>query len=262
VRGGVGLGLDILTDPLTYVTFGAGGAAKTAAGKAARDATERAERRLVEATERATAAGRRMPSARELAEIAVERAEASRAAPRTLKVNVRTPFTRNKARLVAESRLAARAAESVIQPIRSGTLEERDRWMGDQEWFISTFLEPVFRAWLQMALLSGAVTMPNGSALPASKVEKFSKHEWQARRWDWVDPKADTEANILKVKAGLMAPQDLAAAMGYDFDDVLANIKAAQDLAKEYGVRLTAYDGLPGTQNLGVGDGQPANNLE
>jgi hypothetical protein len=75
------------------------------------------------------------------------------------------------------------------------------------------------------------------------------RHEWQARRWDWVDPKADTEANILKVKAGLMAPQDLAAAMGYDFDDVLAGIKAAQDLAAQYGVSLTAYDGLPGANS-------------
>jgi lambda family phage portal protein len=130
--------------------------------------------------------------------------------------------------------------------IRSGTLEERDRWSADQTWFINVFLEPVFRAWLEMALLSGAITMPNGSALPAAKLEKFSRHEWQPRRWDWVDPKADTEANILKVKAGLMSPQDLAAAMGYDFEDTLAAIAQAQALADEFGVRLTAYDATPG----------------
>jgi lambda family phage portal protein len=130
--------------------------------------------------------------------------------------------------------------------IRSGTLEERDRWMSDQEWFIAAFMEPVFREWLRMALLSGAITMPNGSALPASKYEKFSRHEWQCRRWDWVDPKSDVEANIMKVKAGLMSPQDLAAAMGYDFEDVLAAIKVAQELAAQYGVNLNAYDSLPG----------------
>jgi lambda family phage portal protein len=130
--------------------------------------------------------------------------------------------------------------------IRSGTLEERDRWMGDQEWFINVFLEPVFKAWLQMALLSGQVLAPNGSALPANKYDKFARHEWQARRWDWVDPKADTEANILKVRAGLMSPQDLCAAMGYDFEDTLKAIKDAQDLASEFGVHLSAYDALPG----------------
>jgi lambda family phage portal protein len=130
--------------------------------------------------------------------------------------------------------------------IRSGTLEERDRWAADQEWFIATFMEPVFQAWLQWCLMKGLIVMPNGSALPAAKADKFRAHQWQARRWDWVDPKADTEANILKVKAGLMSPQDLSAAMGYDFDDTLAAIKAAQDLAAEYGVRLTAYDATPG----------------
>jgi lambda family phage portal protein len=130
--------------------------------------------------------------------------------------------------------------------IRSGTLEERDRWAADQEWFIATFMEPVFQAWLQWCLMKSLIVMPNGSALPAAKADKFRAHQWQARRWDWVDPKADTEANILKVKAGLMSPQDLSAAMGYDFDDTLAAIKAAQDLAAEYGVRLTAYDATPG----------------
>ncbi len=130
--------------------------------------------------------------------------------------------------------------------IRSGTLEERDRWAADQEWFIGAFMEPVFQAWLQMALLSGAITMPNGSALPASKLAKFARHEWQARRWEWVDPKSDMEAKILSVKAGLMAPQDLSAAMGYDFEDTLAAIAAAQRLAGELGVSLPAYESLPG----------------
>jgi lambda family phage portal protein len=132
--------------------------------------------------------------------------------------------------------------------IRSGALEERDRWADDQEWFIAAFMEPVFQAWLQAALLMGAITMPNGSALPAAKREKFSRHEWQARRWEWVDPKGDMEAKILAVKAGLMAPQDLAAAMGYDFDDTLSAIAAAQTLAAQLGVKLPAYESMPGAQ--------------
>jgi lambda family phage portal protein len=130
--------------------------------------------------------------------------------------------------------------------IRHGVIEERDRWTADQEWFISVFLEPVFREWLSWSLLSGAVTMPNGSRLPAYKGDKFSAHEWQARRWEWVDPKGDMEAKILSVKAGLMAPQDLAAAQGYDFHDVVKAIAAAQALAARYGVSLNAYEGTPG----------------
>ena len=130
--------------------------------------------------------------------------------------------------------------------IRSGTLEERDRWAADQEWFIAVFMEPVFQAWLQTSLLSAVITLNNGSALPASKIAKFKKHEWQARRWDWVDPKGDMEAKILSVKAGLISPQDLCSSMGYDFEDTLKAIAAAQALAKEYNVNLNAYDGTPG----------------
>ena len=132
--------------------------------------------------------------------------------------------------------------------IRSGSLEERDRWAADQEWFIAAFMEPVYLLWLQSALLMGAITMPNGSALPAAKFDKFKKHDWQPRRWEWVDPKGDMEAKILAVKAGLMAPQDLAASMGYDFDDVLTSIASAQKQAAALGVKLTAYDPTPGAQ--------------
>ncbi len=133
--------------------------------------------------------------------------------------------------------------------IRSGTLEERDRWAADQEWFIGCFMEPIFTHWLQMALLSGAITMPNGSALPYAKLAKFRRHEWQPRRWDWVDPKNDMEAKILGVKAGLISPQDLSASMGYDFEDTIKAIADAQDIARDYGISLTAYDGAPGAQS-------------
>ena len=135
--------------------------------------------------------------------------------------------------------------------IRSGTLEERDRWASDQEWFIGAFMEPVYRAWLKRALLAGAIRMSNGSPLPAVKEDKFLAHQWQPRRWEWVDPRADMEAKVLAVKAGLMAPQDLAAAMGYDYQDVVRDIAAARKLAAEFGVPLAAYDAAPGATPAG-----------
>ena len=142
--------------------------------------------------------------------------------------------------------------------IRSGALEERDRWSADQEWFIAAVMEPIYQAWLQTALLSGAITMPNGSPLPAAKAAKFARHDWQPRRWEWVDPKGDMEAKILAVKAGLMAPQDLAAAMGYDFDDTLTAIAAAQNAAAALGVQLTAYDPTPGAQSAAAANAATA----
>jgi lambda family phage portal protein len=129
--------------------------------------------------------------------------------------------------------------------IRSGTLEERDRWSADQEWLIAVCLERLYPMWLRMALLSGAIRLGNGSALPAAKYDKFLAHEWQPRRWDWVDPTNDMNAKILAVQAGLMAPQSISAAMGEDFEDVIVAIAAARKLAAKYGVPLTAYEPKP-----------------
>ena len=125
--------------------------------------------------------------------------------------------------------------------IRSGTLEERDRWASDQQWFIDVLLKRVRSEWLVMSLLSNAITMPNGSPLPASKVAKFAPHEWIGRRWEWVDPQKDMNARIAGVSAGLLAPQDLSAQMGRDFYDTMVKIKEAQDLAKQLGIVLPAY---------------------
>lgn len=143
--------------------------------------------------------------------------------------------------------------------IRSGVIEERDRWSADQAWFISAFLDPVYNAWLKMALMSGAIVMPNGSPLPAAKYAKFQAHEWQGRRWEWVDPKGDMEAKILSVRAGIISPQVISAQMGQDFADTLNQIKAAQDLAKQLGITLTAYEATPGAvQATSVAQNTPA----
>jgi lambda family phage portal protein len=125
--------------------------------------------------------------------------------------------------------------------IRAGVIEERDRWSADQEWLIESFLRPVFREWLRAALLAGAITFPTGARMPLARYDKFVRHDWQPRRWDWVDPRKDAEAAVLRVRAGLAAPQDLAAAQGLDFEDVLRSIAAAQRLAQQLGVTLPAY---------------------
>ncbi|WP_157755104.1 phage portal protein [Variovorax boronicumulans] len=126
--------------------------------------------------------------------------------------------------------------------IRSGTLDERDRWASDQQWFIDIMLKRVRAEWLVMSLLSNAVTLPNGSPLPSAKAVKFAAHDWLGRRWEWVDPLRDMNARIAGVGAGLMAPQDLSAQMGRDFYDTMVKIKEAQDLAKKLGIVLPAYE--------------------
>lgn len=125
--------------------------------------------------------------------------------------------------------------------IRAGVLEERDQWTTLQNWFIDAFLEPVYTEWFARAMTAGCITMPNGSALPLAKASKFVAHEWQGRRWTWVDPLKDIEAARLEVKTGIASPQMIAARNGVDVEDVIASIAAFEAMVAASGVTLVDY---------------------
>lgn len=140
--------------------------------------------------------------------------------------------------------------------IRSGTLEERDHWSCVQSWFIQSFLEPLYGEWIANALAFGLVKTANGSALPASKLDKFRAHAFVARRWDWVDPLRDIQADIAALDAGLTSPQAVAAKMGHDYEDVLVEIKAAQDLRASAGLAPTTNANRPAPAAQAAGEGE------
>jgi len=114
-----------------------------------------------------------------------------------------------------------------------------------QEWFSGSFLERVFAEWLPSALAFGQVTMPNGSALPLSKIDKFRPHIFMGRRWEWVDPLKDIEADIAAINAGLKSPQSVAAKLGVDYEDLLIEIKTAQALRESLGIAISLQPPTP-----------------
>lgn len=122
--------------------------------------------------------------------------------------------------------------------IRTGVLEERDNWMVIQNWMIEQFLDDVFSTWLKFALLNKAISLPNGSALPASKFDKFNACTWQGRRWQWVDPQADINANVIAINNGLKSRADVIAEQGKDMDDTFASLKVEQDKLQDLGIQV------------------------
>lgn len=120
--------------------------------------------------------------------------------------------------------------------LRGATLEDRDAWKTLQNWFVEAFCETVFANWLELALANGALTMPNGSPLPLSKIGKFSAHEFRARGWPWVDPFKDAQTNEMRLRNKLTSPQRVLAEEGEDLEETLAEIAAAEKLAARYGI--------------------------
>lgn len=84
--------------------------------------------------------------------------------------------------------------------LRQGALSERAVWMGLQVWIIEEAYDRIFAAWLEQGLLARAITSRDGKPLPFDRMQKFLEHEWQPRRWDWIDPLKDTTADSLQQK--------------------------------------------------------------
>jgi len=120
--------------------------------------------------------------------------------------------------------------------IRAGLIEEREQWKTVQNWFIDHVVDPIFREWLEYSLLSNAID------LPAAKMDKFAKVEWRPRRWQWVDPLKDTQANVLAVQNGFKSRRAIIAEAGADVEDVFADIAADGELASGKGI---AFEGDP-----------------
>lgn len=116
--------------------------------------------------------------------------------------------------------------------MRSGSLEERDAWKIYQQFTIETFCEPIFTRWLK-----SSIKYKLFNQLPMSKFDKFHSDTWIPRRWTWVDPSADVEANLDLLEKNLTTPQAILAEYGKDLEDVYSEMQKAKDLATKYGIK-------------------------
>jgi lambda family phage portal protein len=121
--------------------------------------------------------------------------------------------------------------------IRAGLLDERDQWKLLQRWFCQSFLEPVFERWLNMAILTGQV------ALPQYKFEKFNRPCFMGRRWPWVDPLKDIQASILGVENGFQTRTDIIAENGGAIEEVFATSENEKELAEKHGLKFSGLKG-------------------
>jgi lambda family phage portal protein len=117
--------------------------------------------------------------------------------------------------------------------IRAGLLEERDMWQVRQKWMIETFHRPVFRKWLEMAVLSGRISL---GVRDLDMVAEQCK--WHPRGWPWVDPLKDGQSNALDVQNGFDTRSHILAERGMDLEDVLRELAAEKALIEKYGLKL------------------------
>jgi len=116
--------------------------------------------------------------------------------------------------------------------IRAGLLEEREVWKSLQTFLIEHACENIFTDWLSIELLQGRL------GLPFNKLWKFDCPQFQGRRWGYVNPVQDMNANILAIRSGQKSLRQVIAETGGDVYDTMQSIKADNDLAASLGIVL------------------------
>jgi lambda family phage portal protein len=143
---------------------------------------------------------------------------------------------------VAYTSLAEDLESVNFSSIRAGLLNERDMWRVRQKWMIESFHKPVFRAWLECAMLAGRIDVG-----VRNLDEVAEQCVWHPRGWQWVDPVKDMQASALGVQNAFTTRARILGEQGYDFEDTLAELAEEEKLIEKYGLKI-------GTDAKGVAD--------
>lgn len=128
---------------------------------------------------------------------------------------------------------------------RSGLLNERDMWRMAQTWLVLEVCTPIYRVWISMASLTGALT------LPGRDWRLFTDHEFQPRGWAWVDPEKDVTAAAIAIGQGVSSRTRFTGEGGESFEQTIDELAAENEYAASKGVTLAPP---PGSASPGAGD--------
>jgi lambda family phage portal protein len=138
--------------------------------------------------------------------------------------------------------------------IRAGVLDDREGYKANQTWFINRWQQPVFAKWLEISLLNGSLKNPfSGAALPFSKLSKFKQAEFRPRRWPWVDPLKDVQADVLAINNRLTSRTKVISENTADnFEDIIRETANEDQFAEENDVEMPSVIADPGEVKTGL----------
>ena len=115
--------------------------------------------------------------------------------------------------------------------IRQGTIEDRDHFKMVQQFMIDQFIDPIYRAWLEMAITVGRVSLPMG------KYDLFADQViYRPRGFAWVDPAKEINASVTALNNGIVSLQDVHSQYGRDTEEIFEQINRERELADRYGI--------------------------
>lgn len=118
--------------------------------------------------------------------------------------------------------------------IRAGVLEDREVFKGLQNWFIRSFIRPVYDDWLTFAHTRKAIKV---GRFPLSRdLNDYKFAHYQPRRWAWVDPQKDGAANKLAIDERLKSRSQIMREQGDDPESVWREIQRDEQMMEQLGI--------------------------
>lgn len=129
--------------------------------------------------------------------------------------------------------------------IRSGSLEDQRRFRPLQKFLTWRLCQPIYRAWFRQAVLANEAGQPGLEMFPTlgeyiEAPEEWTRCNWRAPGWDWVDPLKDVQAAAIEVKEGFRSRGDIIEAAGGDLRETFNELSQEKELAAE--LQLTLGD--------------------
>lgn len=125
-------------------------------------------------------------------------------------------------------------SQSNYSSSRLALIDDRDNWRVLQSWMIESFLQEIYEAWLEMAVLSGVLNLPVYETNP----DIYNTVRWMPRGWESVDPLKEATANRINVRAGFKTASSVISEGGGDYEDVYRQRRRELDLSAEYDLVL------------------------
>ena len=141
---------------------------------------------------------------------------------------------------------------------RLSLLEDRDHYKMIQTYLKDRFFQPLFEIWLELAVASQAIDLPNYELDP----EKYRQVHWQFRGWAWIDPQKEMSASISGLKAGVISLSDVVSKYGKDVESHLEQLQTEKKLADDFNIKYTFEpygDGKGGNNDLSMQEDQTNN---
>ncbi|KQQ67831.1 portal protein [Pseudomonas sp. Leaf127] len=105
--------------------------------------------------------------------------------------------------------------------------------------YVHQLCRPVRAAWMDMAVLSGALELPDY----AQRRREYLRTRWIPQGWAYINPVQDVQARAMEVNAGFASRSEIVLRTGYDAETVddenAADIARAQRLGLNYTTLVT-----------------------